>query len=257
MPGPIQAIERAAAVLSVLARAPYGVGVSEIAGALGLAKGTAHGLLRTLMLVGFVEQSESGRYALGSRLPDSRSREVDGNVLRAHAMTWADGLVSRTGLSARVATLHDQSAVVVHHVFRPGDPAQTLRLGVRLPLHATALGKALLAFTPGLAEQRTGTDLVSYTSRTVTTTREVASALSAVRSHGWAADTGEFRADRASVAAPIRDRGGRVVGAIAVVGTVDAVTAGRGSTGKGPDPALTDRVREAARAVGDELGGDP
>lgn len=62
MPGPIQSIERAAAVLRLLASAGQGLGVVDIGNALGLAKTTAHGIVRTLVDVGFVEQDESGDY---------------------------------------------------------------------------------------------------------------------------------------------------------------------------------------------------
>ncbi|NLG55558.1 MAG: IclR family transcriptional regulator [Rhodococcus sp.] len=257
MPGPIQSIERAAAILSILSQAPYDVGVSEVAGALGLPKGTAHGLLQTLVLVGFATQSSDGRYRLG-HLPSSHAQALDPNVLRSRAMTWADGLVSHTGLSARMVALEDGKATVIHHVFRPRDPALTLRLGVQLPLHATAVGKTLLAFTPGLTEELTASELVTYTSRTITSTRELTTELAAIRTRGWALDRGEFRADRASISAPIRDRGGRVVGAIAVVGTIDAVTSRSGDPGGGswtaPDPVLTRRVCDAAHSISVELG---
>ncbi len=56
MPGSIQSIERSAAILRLLARGSGRLGVGEIAHSLGLARGTAHGILRTLQRVGFVEQ---------------------------------------------------------------------------------------------------------------------------------------------------------------------------------------------------------
>ena len=69
MPGPVQSIERAAAILRLLARGSGRLGVGEIATSLGLAKGTTHGILRTLQGVGFVEQDKaSGKYQLGATL---------------------------------------------------------------------------------------------------------------------------------------------------------------------------------------------
>jgi len=67
MPGPIQSIERAAAVLRLLAHGSGRLGVGDIAAALDLAKPTAHGILRTLQGVGFVEQeAATGKYRLGA-----------------------------------------------------------------------------------------------------------------------------------------------------------------------------------------------
>ncbi|MBY8851459.1 helix-turn-helix domain-containing protein, partial [Saccharothrix sp. MB29] len=69
MPGPIQSIERAAAVLRLLASGARRMGVAELARALELPKPTVHGILRTLQLVGFVEQSpDTGKYQLGPAL---------------------------------------------------------------------------------------------------------------------------------------------------------------------------------------------
>jgi len=66
----IQSLERAAAMLRLLAGGERRLGLSDIASSLGLAKGTAHGILRTLQQEGFVEQDEaSGRYQLGAELP--------------------------------------------------------------------------------------------------------------------------------------------------------------------------------------------
>src|SRR5439155_20996441 len=65
----IQSLERAAAVLRLLAGGERRLGLSDVAAALGLAKGTAHGILRTLQQEGFVERDQaSGRYQLGAEL---------------------------------------------------------------------------------------------------------------------------------------------------------------------------------------------
>ena len=69
MPGTVQSIERAAAILRMLAGGTGRLGLGEIARSLDLAKGTTHGILRTLQHVGFVEQDRvSGRYQLGAAL---------------------------------------------------------------------------------------------------------------------------------------------------------------------------------------------
>jgi DNA-binding IclR family transcriptional regulator len=78
LPGHIQSIERAAAILRLLSGRAHRMGVAELAGELELNKATVHGILRTLQRVGFVEQdSESGKYQLGAALLHMGSSYLD------------------------------------------------------------------------------------------------------------------------------------------------------------------------------------
>jgi len=130
VPGRIQSIERAAAILRLLSGRSRRLAVAELAGELGLPKGTVYGILRTLQLVGFVEQdSESGKYQLGPALLHMGSTYLDGNELRTRALNWADGLAARSGESVRIGTLHENQVLIVHHVFRPDDSRQALEVG--------------------------------------------------------------------------------------------------------------------------------
>ncbi len=141
MPGSIQSIERAAAILRLLSGRQRRLGVADLAGELGLAKGTVHGLLRTLQKVGFVEQDpDSGKYQLGAALLHMGSSYLDGNELRTRALNWSDALASRTQEAVRIGTLHNNRVPIVHHVFRPDDTLQTLDVGSLLPAHSIALG---------------------------------------------------------------------------------------------------------------------
>ena len=130
MSGPIQSIERAAAILRLLSGRSRRLGVVELAGQLGLPKGTVHGILRTLQTVGFVEQdSESGKYQLGAALLHIGSSYLDANELRTRALNWADALATQSDESVRIGTLHDKQVLIVHHVFRPDDSRQALEVG--------------------------------------------------------------------------------------------------------------------------------
>lgn len=251
MPGPIQSIERAAAILRLLARGAGRLGVGEIAGALDLAKPTAHGILRTLQGVGFVEQdSATGKYQLGAALLHLGTSYLDANELRSRAINWADALAARTGEAVRIGAPVDGAVVVVHHVFRPDNTEQALELGELLPPHATALGKVLLAFDAELAAAVRGDDLPSLTRRTIVDRVALNRALTAVRHAGWAGETEEFRPGEAGIAAPIRAHGGLVVGAIGISGPVDRLC----DPQLRHRPALITLVRDAAHAVSRDLG---
>lgn len=251
MPGPVQSIERAAAILRLLARGSGRLGVGEIATSLGLAKGTTHGILRTLQGVGFVEQEKaSGKYQLGATLLHLGTSYLDVNELRSRAVNWADALASRSGEAVRIGTPLDGKVLVVHHVFRPDDTLQTLDVGTLLPVHATALGKVLLAYDADMAACAQESRLQEFTRRTLTTPAALGRAVAEVREQGWAAEVEEATAGQASIAAPIRGYGGFVVGAISIAGVADRVCTAAGV----PRPPLVAFVRDAARAISRDLG---
>jgi DNA-binding IclR family transcriptional regulator len=253
MPGNIQSIERAATILRLLSGRNRRLGVVDIAGEMGLPKGTVHGLLRTLQSVGFVEQDDdSGKYQLGAALLHMGSSYLDGNELRTRALNWSDSLATRTREAVRIGTLHEQRVLVVHHVFRPDDTLQTLDVGSLLPAHATALGKVLLAHHPYVAAALGANGLEAYTDATITDPDRLERELIRIRSQGWAAEIGELVSGQVSYAAPIVDRRGMTVGAMGTFGPPERLLAARQPRGD-----LLGYVREAARAVSRELGAIP
>jgi DNA-binding IclR family transcriptional regulator len=246
----IQSIERAAAVLRLLARGPGRLGVVELAASLGLPKGTMHGILRTLADVGFVEQdSVTGKYQLGAALLHLGTSYLDVNELRSRAINWADALASRSGEAVRIGTLLEGRALIVHHVFRPDDSLQTGEIGLLLPAHACALGKVLLAYDRAAARSA-ARELQPYTRRTLASGPALESALAEVRDRGWATEREEMSVGVAGIAAAIRGPGGLVVGSIGITGAVDRVLDPAGT----PRAGLVAQVQDASRAVSRELG---
>ncbi|GAA3053396.1 IclR family transcriptional regulator [Streptomyces roseofulvus] len=246
----IQSLERAAAMLRLLAGGERRLGLSDIASSLGLAKGTAHGILRTLQAEGFVEQDgPSGRYQLGAELLRLGNSYLDVHELRARALVWTDDLARSSGESVHLGVLHQSGVLIVHHVFRPDDSRQVLEVGAMQPLHSTALGKVLSAYDPVAHSQAVEVAREPFTPRTVTELADFESLLDMTRARGWAADVEETWEGVASVAAPIHDRRRMPVGAVAVTGAVERVCpAGE------LRPELVAAVRDCARAVSRDLG---
>ncbi|WP_397351864.1 IclR family transcriptional regulator [Nonomuraea gerenzanensis] len=242
----IQSVERAAAILRLLASGPRQLGVAELARALGLPKGTLHGILRTLVHVGFVEQdAATGKYRLGATLLHLGSSYLDVNELRTRSINWADALAGRSRESAWIGTLHEGHVLVIHHVFRPDDSMQTLQVGTYLPTHASALGKVLLAHDPyGEATQ----PLEPATKHTIVDPAALEAELDQVRARGWAAEMEELTEGEVAVAAPIKDARGIVVGAIGIRGAVERLVPDGGL-----DMRFVSYVRDAARAITRDL----
>jgi DNA-binding IclR family transcriptional regulator len=245
----IQSVDRAAQILKVLASGPRRLGVSEIADRMGLARPTVHGLLQTLQAHGFVEQDrDSDKYQLGAGLLHLGNSYLDLNELRGRSIVHAERLAARVRAGVRVGVLHGSTVVVVHHVFRPDAAFQVLEVGAQLPAHATALGKALLAFAPPeLVSDLTAEELPRLTRRTLTA-GALRTELEQIRERGIARERDEAVLGEASVAAPIFDHSGHAVGAIGVVGDTNVLLP------RAPTRELSAAVTEAARGISRELG---
>jgi DNA-binding IclR family transcriptional regulator len=248
--GTIQSVDRAARILKVLASGPRRLGVSEIADRLGLTRPTVHGLLQTLQAHGFVEQDrDSDKYQLGAGLLQLGNSYLDLNELRARSLVYAERLAARADAAVRVGVMHGANVVIVHHVFRPDTTLQILEVGAELPLHASALGKAMLAFAPAaVLDDLLGEPLPRLTSRTLTA-GALRGGLADVRERGVARERDEAILGESSLASPIFDHAGAAVGAIGVVGDTERLMR-RGSGAR----TLGAAVAEAARGISRELG---
>jgi DNA-binding IclR family transcriptional regulator len=117
-----------------------------------------------------------------------------------------------------------------------------------MPAHATALGKAILAYLPDDArDDLLAGELPKLTARTLPR-RALLDALESVRANNFARERDEAVIGEASVAAPIFDHAGHAVGAIGVVGDTDRLMP------RGPAKGITAAVADAARGVSRELG---
>jgi DNA-binding IclR family transcriptional regulator len=247
--GTIQSVDRAARILKALASGPRRLGVSELADRLSMTRPTVHGLLQTLQAHGFVEQDrDSDKYQLGAGLLQLGNSYLDLNELRARSLVHADRLAARADAAVRVGVMHGPSVVVVHHVFRPDTTLQILEVGAQLPAHASALGKAMLAYAPDeVLEDLAAEPLPKLTSRTLTVAA-LRDELAEIRERGTARERDEAVLGESSVASPIFDHSGHAVGAIGVVGDTERILP------RGPAKGLPAAVAEAARSVSRELG---
>ena len=253
MPGTIQSVERAAAILRLFRSRSRRLGVAELSNALGLPKATVHGILRTLRQVGFVDQdAATGKYMLGAGLLHLAAGHPDANELRAMTLSGADALAARSRESVRVGALQGDRVLVVHHVFRPDHSPQVLDVGSVLPLHASALGKVLAGYDPLAAQAVSRLPLQRYTERTITSRRALQATLRRLRARGWGAEIEERVGGEAAIAAPIRGTHGVTVGAIGISGPTERLCA-HGE----PRPDLVSHVREAARTVAAAAGWTP
>jgi DNA-binding IclR family transcriptional regulator len=241
----IQSVDRALRILTVL-QGERRMSLGEISAAVELAPSTVHGIIRTLLAHGMVQQErDSGRYRLGPATLRLGNVYLDSLELRSRVSPWAEDLAQRSGCAIRTGVLLLDEVVVVHHVPRPDGTRQMPEVGIVIPAHASALGKALLAFEPHGGVVTDMQKLRSMTGDTVTDPVELREQLAAIADTGIATEVEEAVLGECGVAAPLVDSAGEVAGAVEVV-----VPASEWP----PDTATVDALRSAARSVSRELG---
>ena len=251
MPGAIQSIERAAAALRLLAQTGRPLALAELAAALDLPRPTLHGILRTLREVGFVDQDPTtAQYRVGAGLDALSAEGWDRHDLRSRSMNWADALAGSTGCAVFVGVPEHGGVGLAHHVFRPDDTPQRLRTNETVPLHATALGKCLLAFAPLLTPAPRELDLHGYTGRTATNVPALDAHLTLARRRGTATAFGEYESGIGGAAVPLRGAGGLAVAALGISGPVEQLF----GTGGVPRLRLVADLTSAAREISATLG---
>jgi DNA-binding IclR family transcriptional regulator len=242
----IQSVDRAIRVLTAL-QGSRRMSLSELAARLELAPSTTHGIVRTLVEHGMVVQERgSSRYQLGPAVLRLGNVYLDTLELRSKSIPWAEDLARRTGLAVRTGVLLIDDVVIIHHEPRPDGSRQMPEVGIVIPVHASALGKAMLAFLPE-DEKRviTSGELRSMTGETLTSPEDLRQQLDEVRASGIAVEQDEAVIGESAVASPVFDSWGTVVGAIGVV-----IPSGGDVTRH----EARDVVRETARALSRELG---
>src|SRR5690242_800024 len=210
----IQAVDRALRILTVL-QGGRRMSLGEIANRLDLAPSTVHGIIRTLLAHGMVAQERySQRYRLGPATLRLGNVYLDTLELRARVASWAAELARRTGCAVRTGVLLLGDVIVVHHEPRPDGTRQMPEVGIVIPAHACALGKALLAF------DRDGLHKLaprSMTGETLTDPAQLRDQLAVVRHTGIATEHEEAVVGECGAAAPLADAEGEVAGAIGLV----------------------------------------
>ena len=215
----IQSVDRAIRVLTALQGARR-MSLSELAARLELAPSTTHGIVRTLVEHGMVVQERgSSRYQLGPAVLRLGNVYLDTLELRSKAIPWAEDLARRTGLAVRTGVLLIDDVVIIHHEPRPDGSRQMPEVGIVIPAHASALGKAMLAFLPEDEKRVLGSgDAAQHDRRDDHRRRRAARA---ARRRCGPAGSPPSRTRRcigeSALASPVFDSSGEAVGAIGVV----------------------------------------
>jgi IclR family transcriptional regulator, acetate operon repressor len=247
----VQSVDRALALVDALARSAGSLQLTELAQQTRLNVSTGHHLLATLVKWGYVARTPGRRYALGARglhLAQAFLKQVD---LPRRAQPHVDRISVETGETVQLAVLQGDAVVTLlkregRHAVRVDSGA----VGSGEAAHATALGKAMLAWLPEHELRRIlqTRGMARFTPNTITNVDDLIEDLRLARRNGHAVDREEHQPGVTCVAAAVRDHLGAVVGVIgALAPTVRASQDGQLAR-------MRDSVMAAARTLSAEFG---
>jgi IclR family transcriptional regulator, KDG regulon repressor len=243
----IRSVKTAFDILESIAFYGEGAGVTQIAERVHLTKGSVHRHLQTLVDCGYLAQDPTTtRYHLGSksRLLSQLSPQLD--LVQA-----ADGPMRKLrdllGQTVALTEMTPRGALVLATLVGSSPIEIVVRLGSELAFHSSAQGKVLLAFAPrAIQERELGKPLRAFSSKTKTSRRELEAELEKIRKLGYASAAEEMLLGLNAIAVGIFDEMEVCVGAIAIVGSVQYVSA---VPDKHSLAALKDTAREISKSL--------
>jgi IclR family transcriptional regulator, KDG regulon repressor len=211
----VQTLARGLIILERLSEAPDGLGITELAEEFGVDKGSMSRLLQTLAIYGFAEKDESSRkYILGPQIVRLSRIVLTRMPLRETAKPFLKDLVAATGECAHLAIAAQRQALYIDQEESPSSLRVTTGVGTLAPLHCTALGKVLMAFSHTPLPDKPK----AFTVRTITDPGMLQHHLELVRNQGYAIDDEEYEIGVRCVAVPVFDYRDKCVAAIGISG---------------------------------------
>ncbi len=191
--------------------------LKEIAAATGINQATAYRMLNTLKEFNLIEQQD-GYYSLGRGFLKYEGIVLNSMEIRRTSLPFLEELSNNLKVNANLAVLDDNEVVYVARAETPYCAYGYFHIGMRRPIHCTALGKVLTCNTPEIAREAFKRGVKRYTLTTITDEKAFMKELEQVRLQGYAMDREEWSNGINCIAAPIYDAAGNVVAGISISG---------------------------------------
>jgi IclR family acetate operon transcriptional repressor len=245
----VQALDRALHILKVLADAE-GMSLTELAEASGQSPATVYRVLSTFQAHGIVEvQPATQLWFVGQEAFRIGSAFLGRSSLVEQARAVMHELMAATGETANLAIADGGQVVFISQVETQEPIRAFFRPGTRGPIHASGIGKALLAYHSPEAIERVVREqgLPAFTAHTVTERGRLLAELAAIRARGWAMDDEERTEGMRCIAAPIFNEFREAIAGVSISGP--SARMARAGEDFGP------RVRAAADCITRAIGG--
>ena len=217
----IQSVNRAITILSLFSHRRPRLGITEISRILNLPKGTVHGLVRTLLNAGFLQQEpETRKYQLGLKLYEMGITLAVNLEINQKAVGLANKLAKSVNLVSRIAIWDGDSALITLNVDPRSNSLFVHQIGPRIPAYCSSVGKAILAFLNNeeLNAYLSRTELIPYTPKTITQKERLLNELEETRQRGYSIDQEETTLGLVCIGAPIFGKGGHLEASISLSG---------------------------------------
>jgi IclR family pca regulon transcriptional regulator len=224
----VQSLERGLTLLLAFDAEHPNPSLAELAQLTGFSRPAVRRFLLTLERMGYV-RGDAGRWSLTPRVLLIGQHYTESHALIEIAQSHLLALAERTHESASLAALDGGEVVYIARVPVRRIMSINVSVGTRVPVHATSMGRVLLAWAPPEQVEAVlgGQPLRAVTPRTVTVRADLDEILAQVRRQGYALVEEELEPGLLSVSAPVRDRSGAVVAALASSTSTGRSTAAR------------------------------
>jgi len=216
----IQSVSHALDVLEQFRGEEDELGVTELSKRLKLHKNNVFRILATLQSRNYIEQNKSNEnYRLGVKCLELGQTFIQQRGMLKQSRAILSALAERSGETSYISILRANEVVYIDAVEASSTVRVVSRLGLHMPTHATAAGKAIIAFdSEEEIRNRFGKELIRYTDNTFRSVEDLMRNLEKVRESGYATDLEEFEVGLRCIAAPVRDYTRKVIGAVSVSG---------------------------------------
>jgi len=216
-------VAKAFSIIEILASCDEaGISLTELSAALNMPKSTAHRYLATLLELRLAERNGVDRFRLGTKVIELAGSFLASSDLRKESEATLEEMAEKSGETTHLAVPSGAEVVYIAKVESRHTLGMFSHIGARLPMHCTALGKSILAFS-GVERLR---EVLSEppkprTPNTITSEQALRQELDRIRSQGFAIDNEENEVGIRCVGAPIIDYTGKAIAAMSISGPSD------------------------------------
>lgn len=247
----IGALEQAIKILEIVVfEGGNGITIKEVSQKIELHPSTIYRYLNTFLSYGYVSRASDGGYKPGIKLVELGNYVLNGFDLREIAHSYLVKLVDELNQTAHLAIREGNEALYIDKVEGPKTLQMRSRVGMRIPLYCTALGKVFLAYSSeeDIDRYLKEVELIPRTQNTIVSSDRLKEELLGIRKRGYALDNQENEEGIICVGAPIIDFSGKVVAALSVSGFFKDFS---------PDkiPEISSSLQKIASSISQDLGG--
>lgn len=223
---PIQVSERIFVLVEELAECGP-IGLVELSSRLGLHKSTVHRILNSLQLMGYVRQSEDGKYALSLKWMDISSKVINKFDIVATARPYLKKICEISGETVHLVEMDGVDAIYIDKVESFSNSIRMVsKIGSRIPLFCSGVGKAILASKTDeeIKSIWEKSDVKAMTPNTITDFKDFLDTINQIRVDGYALDNEENETGVRCIAACILSRDGKCKNAFSISAPINRMT---------------------------------